>query len=57
MYMEMSFQRLQNSIKHALVKHLSVAKVVDVKHYMKSTQEKSPAQIISKQPYYQKRRQ
>ena len=35
--------------KHVLVKHFSGAKVVDMKHYMKPTQQKSPAQIISKQ--------
>ena len=32
--------------KHVVVKHLAGAKVDDVKHLMKSTQEKSPAQII-----------
>ena len=32
--------------KHVIVKHFSGAKVDDMKHCMKSTQEKSPAQII-----------
>ena len=32
--------------KHAIVKHFSDAKVDDMKHCMKVTQEKSPAQII-----------
>lgn len=32
--------------KHAIVKHFSHAKVDDMKHCMKVTQEKSPAQII-----------
>lgn len=32
--------------KHAIVKHFSNAKVDDMKHCMKVTQEKSPAQII-----------
>ena len=32
--------------KHVIVKHFSGAKVDDMKHYMKLTDEKSPAQII-----------
>ena len=43
--------------KHVLVKHFSGAKVGDMKHYVKPTQEKSPAQIVSKRPCCQKRLQ
>ena len=32
--------------KHAAVKHISGAKIDDIKHYVKSTREKQPAQII-----------
>ena len=32
--------------KHVVVKHFSGAKAHDIKHYMKPTHEKSPAQII-----------
>ena len=32
--------------KHVVLKHFSGAKVDDVKHLMKPTQEKSPAQLI-----------
>ena len=32
--------------KHVVVKHLSGAKIEDMKHYVKPTQEKQPAQII-----------
>ena len=32
--------------KHVVVKHFSGAKIDDMKHYVKSTQEKQPAQII-----------
>ena len=32
--------------KHVIVKHFCGAKVDDMKHYMKPTQEKSPVQII-----------
>ena len=43
MYMDIPFARCK---KHVVVKHFSGAKVEDRKHYMKPTQEKSPAQII-----------
>ena len=32
--------------KHVVVKHFSGAKIVDMKHYVKPTQEKKPALII-----------
>ena len=32
--------------KHVVVKHFSGAKIEDMKHYVKPTQEKKPAQII-----------
>ena len=37
---------ITRSIKHVVVKHFSRAKIDDMKHYVKPTQEKQPPQII-----------
>ena len=37
---------ITRSIKHVVVKHFSRAKIDDMKHYVKPTQEKHPPQII-----------
>ena len=37
--------KFKNCKKHVVAKYFSVAKVHDMKHYMKPTREKSPAQI------------
>ena len=37
---------ITRSLKHVVVKHFSRAKIDDMKHYVKPTQEKQPPQII-----------